>query len=237
MRPKNLPYPFSWEKREPLMQNGVLFVPAHYDAHNQWQQEEWNSFLSSFSQKTIEYCSGNGAWIVERAKRSPERLWIAVEKRFDRVRRIWSKTQNEHLPNVCIVCGEANVFTRYYLQEDSVEEVYVNFPDPWPKERHAKNRLIQGSFIHELSRVVKKQGRAMIVTDDASYSSQVIQEMTKDKAWGSLYADPFYITDYDNYGSSYFEVLWKEQGRQILYMQFENLKQEPLLYADSRTFI
>lgn len=220
MKPKTLRFPFRWIERKPIFSDGVLFVPRHYDQHDAWPKEELQTVFSSFSSIAIEYCSGNGLWIAQKAQENPSCLWIAVEKRFDRVQRIWAKKHNLSLNNLLVISGEGEAFTTHYLKEGMIDQIFVNFPDPWPKLKHAKNRIIQKPFVEEMKRVLKDSGEVVLVTDDAIYSQQMIQEMMQDDLWKSSYQDPFYITDWPSYGASFFEELWKNQGRVIYYMKF-----------------
>lgn len=219
-RPKALKFPFPYQERKPLLADDVLYVPKCYEEHTLWNKTELYARLSSFSSICLEYCSGNGTWIAEKAKENPLSLWIAVEKRFDRVQKIWAKKHNLIIPNLLIVCGEAYTFTHYYLQNSVIDEVFVNFPDPWPKQKHAKHRLIQQPFIGELIRITKPSAKVVFATDDEAYSLQMIQEMHKDSLWKSSFPPPFYTTEWDSYGASYFEDLWKSQGKLIRYMMF-----------------
>ena len=82
-------------------------------------------------QRAMDRCNG---------QTSPDFNWIAVERDFDRARKIWLKIFRMQLDNLFVVYGEGYVFSRQYLPGASVSEVYVNFPDPWPKRRHAKHR-------------------------------------------------------------------------------------------------
>lgn len=222
MKPKDLKWPCSWEERRPVLSERVLFVPQHYVGHQDWVFPGWNDPLlfGKEGKVYIEYCSGNGAWILEKAIQNPLDHWVAVEKKFERVRKIWAKLQNLQVPNLIIICGEAVTFSRYYLPEHSVDGIYVNFPDPWPKGRHAKNRLLQEPFVGELSRIVKKKGKSILVTDDPPYSEQMIAEMKKGCGWKADFPDPCYVTEWPDYGTSYFDELWREKGRAIRYMQF-----------------
>jgi tRNA (guanine-N7-)-methyltransferase len=220
MKPKDLKFPFRFEARAPLLSDGVLYVPKYYQEHSLWPQDGLKTILSSFSSISLEYCSGNGTWIIEKAKSDPSTLWIAVEKRFDRVQKIWSKKHNYSLDNLLIICGDAMTFTEHYLPEKVVDKIFVNFPDPWPKDKHAKHRLFQNPFIQQMARVAKDQGEAVLVTDDENYSDQMVSSMTSEGLWRSAYIDPFYRTEWPNYGSSFFEELWKHKGKTIRYMQF-----------------
>ena len=210
MKPKDLKYPFSWEERRPLFSDRVFFVPDYYDKHD---ARAFPPFEPSYP-INIEYCTGNGNWIAEKAKNSSTR-WIAVEWRFDRVRKIWSKMKNNSLLNLIVICGEAFIFTREYLPSWSIQEAFINFPDPWPKEKHAKNRLFQVPFVHALSRVVQRA--VTVATDDLLYLEQIQKVMGCNGLWKS----PVYTTNWPDYGASYFDTLWREKGKTIHYLYYE----------------
>jgi len=225
MKPKNLKFPFSWKERKPALFERVLILPQYYDNHEEWGFPGWEKYFKNPSEKmSIEYCSGNGDWIIQKALDHPDENWIAVEKKFPRIRKIWSKMKNHDIENLLIVCGEANEFTKHYLPDASIDQIFINFPDPWPKDRHAKHRLVQNPFVEELKRISKEQGKATFVTDDLPYRDQMIGEMQKGR-WKSSFSDPFYTTKWQDYGPSWFEKLWREKGRTFYYMQFEKMKE------------
>jgi tRNA (guanine-N7-)-methyltransferase len=228
MRPKDLKSNFTWETRTPLLKDKILYVPAYYSEHEAFVMPSFKEIFGNEAPVAIEYCTGNGDWIIEKAKKHPEMNWIAVEKLFERVRKIYSKRENHGVNNLLIVCGEAFPFTKYYLQNSSIQKIYINFPDPWPKRRHAKHRVTHDLFIQELSRVVVPEGSAVCVTDDAPYCQTVIEEFLQSRLWQSGCPDPFFIKNLEGYGYSFFESLWKKQGKDIYHMQFKNLKSESL---------
>lgn len=221
MKSADLSFPFSWEKRHPEFYKDILLIPQHFIEHKKWQFPGWEyCFKEPKDAVAIEFCSGNGDWIVAKALDNDKKNWVAVEKNFDRVRKIWAKMHRFNLSNLLIVFGEAEMFTRYYLPETSIDEIYINFPDPWPKRRHAKNRLVQKNFLHLLSRILKKCSTITMVTDDFAYSQEMIANTQTYEQFSSIFPSPFYISEWNNYGNSWFENLWREKGRTIYYMQF-----------------
>ena len=221
MRPKDLKFPFTWNERKPTFYQGVLIIPQYYDSHHLWKDEM--GLLLKKKSIHIEYCSGNGDWVLEKAIQNPSQFWVAVEMQFKRVKKIWSKMRNRGIENLLIVCGEGLTFTRHYLQSGIATEAFINFPDPWPKDRHAKHRIIQQPFVEELARILKKEGTATYATDDADYSRQMIDEMTSHQSWKSRLPKPYFIQDWEDYGSSWFENLLREKGQNFYYMQFEKI--------------
>lgn len=221
-RASDLRIPFVWADRHSILLEKCLYIPSFYDRHKEWSILPWSDPLI-FGRKApvkIEFCSGNGQWIGEKAKLHPEILWVAVEKQFDRARKIWARRFREGLDNLFVVCGLAEPFIRHYVPEDSVDEIFVNFPDPWPKLRHAKHRLIQKSFMNDLSRIVRKGGKATFVTDDSIYRDQMRKEILESKKWESEFSNPHYITQWPEYGDSWFYDFWLSKGKEIFYQRY-----------------
>ena len=96
--------------------------------------------------------------------------------------------------------------------------IFINFPDPWPKDKHAKNRIIQNPFVKEMKRVCKDDAQVTLVTDHQEYSLQIIEEMRKE--FLSSFPDPFYSQFEVEYGSSYFYRYFEMRGKEIRKMQF-----------------
>lgn len=224
MKPKQLKAPFHWDDRRPHLGDRVLFVPHHYSEHGSFVLPKFDEadLFGRVAPIYIEYCSGNGDWVVEKAIQFPEYNWIAVEKRFDRVRKIWSKLKNQHVPNLIVVSGEALPFTEHYLKGGCVAGCFINFPDPWPKGKHAKHRLFQPPFIQQLGRVMEKGAKLTIATDDEIWVDRISLALLKEQNFHSAFPHPYFVTDWPNYGFSYFGHLWREKGKTIHYLQFIN---------------
>lgn len=225
MRPADLKFPYTGNERHIFLHDHVWFIPARVITKD-FSFPGWShaDIFGNDHPINIEYCSGNGAWIAEKALNNPHINWVAVEKKFVRARKIWSKVKNLSLPNLLIICGEAHNATTGYFNDNMAGEVFINFPDPWPKNRHAKNRLIQPSFAQEIWRILQEGSLFTFVTDDVPYSNWLIHVMGSHPGFVSSYPDPFYAIEQPNYGSSYFDELWRAKGREIRYHQFRKIK-------------
>lgn len=191
----------------------ILYIPAYVENPSSL---DVSSFFSFSEQRRIEFCSGNGEWIVEKAKEHPQAQFIAVEKDYGRFSKIVLKREKAGLENLFVVFGDGRVFLNRFVPSHSIEEIYVNFPDPWPKRRHAKHRLIQPLFLEDLYRVLRKEGSFIYVTDDEIHLQQV-----KD----SLLATPFICVPQQeefvsNYGTSFFRRLWESKGKTIYLLNY-----------------
>lgn len=223
IRPQDLKHPFSWKKRHVLIQDRVWFVPDCL-ASVEFQFPGWSHpdiFGNDFPIK-VEYCSGNGEWIAKKAFDDPDSNWVAIEKRFDRTRLIWSKIKKRQLNNLFVVCGEGHQITSRYFSDNSIKEVFINFPDPWPKRRHAKHRILKETFIEQLYRILCPGGTFTVVTDDIDYSENLGNLIKRHAAFSSSFAS-HYTTHIEGYGSSFFDQLWREKGREIRYHLYQKL--------------
>lgn len=225
-KPEDLKMPFDWRAPVIMIHDRVLYAPLRGVDYQTFTFPDWSSehLFGNDNPVHIEYCSGNGAWIADKAAENPNINWVAVEKRFMRVRKIWSKVKNGNLKNLFIVCGEAYTVTSNYFPSGTVKQFFINFPDPWPKRRHARHRLIQPVFLDQLKRVASANSNITLVTDDPTYSKLAIKEIHTHGSFVSRYPEPFYITDMMGYGTSFFEELWREQGRLIHYHTFDMSK-------------
>src|SRR2546422_8436890 len=94
----------------------------------------------------VELGSGDGSFIVHYAQLHPEHNFIGVERLLGRLRKIDRKGLRAKLTNLRLVRIEASYFLEYLLPPESAIAIHVYFPDPWPKRRHHKHRLVNPRF-------------------------------------------------------------------------------------------
>ncbi len=197
-------------------------MPRHYEKHDEFTLPSFAELFENDHPVHVEYCSGNGLWICEQAEKYPEVNWIGVEKDFERVRKIYSKKVNSSLDNLFVVSGFGEPFAQYYLPKESVDVCYINFPDPWPKDRHAKHRIVKQPFMHHLMDTLKVDAPLHLVTDDATYASQMREVMQEITHVAHLEADEFFPENHE-YGQSWFEKLWRSKGLDIIHLQYKRV--------------
>ena len=219
MSHQKIKYPFSWEERHVLIHDDIWYVPQQIDPSG-FTFAGWQKLFGNENPIHIEYCAGNGSWIADRAAHYLDRNWLAVEKKFERVRKICTKGKKRGLSNLKTLCGEGFLATKHFFPDHSVDHVYINFPDPWPKERHAKHRIVQRPFVDELARILKPGGFVTVVTDDIPYSEQIISVFASHDKFESQFPSPYYVNHWEGYGSSYFEELWRSKGLEIRYHHY-----------------
>ncbi len=171
------------------------------------------SFFANSHPICVEFCSGNGAWIEQKALHSPQCNWIAVERRLDRAQKIWHRKIRSELSNLAIACAEAALFCAMFLPTHGVQQCFVNFPDPWPKARHAKHRLLKPTFLSDLERALVAGGHLLVASDDA----QLMEQLESDLRSGAhFHLNRHLVHSGDwGYGTSFFAELWRSKGRKL----------------------
>jgi tRNA (guanine-N7-)-methyltransferase len=121
----------------------------------------------------VELGCGDASFLVEYARRHPERNFIGVERLLGRLRKLDRKGRRAGLANMRGVQIESSYFLKYLLPPRSASALHVYFPDPWPKKRHHKNRLINESFPQLACAALAPGGGVYLRTDDEDYFAQM----------------------------------------------------------------
>jgi len=203
------------EKFGPFLQSSrVLFLPKPKQ-----QRIDFQKVFKNGLPLKLEVCSGHGDWIVERAQQSNDSCnWAALEIRNERLFQIWSRMIFNDLNNLLILGGEAHAIFNESINDCSIQEIFVNYPDP-PVWEGSKQRLLDEFFLADVHRALCVGGVVTIVTDDKDYCNIVAKEFSMlEKKFTSAFAPLLFVNQLpEGYGSSYFDRMWKNGKRKTRY--------------------
>jgi tRNA (guanine-N7-)-methyltransferase len=123
----------------------------------------------------VELGSGDASFLANYAKLHPERNFIGVERLLGRMRKLDRKGQRVGLKNLRGVRIESSYFLQYLLPPHSAVALHIYFPDPWPKKRHHKHRLINERFPALAHQALARGGVVYLRTDDEDYFAQMTE--------------------------------------------------------------
>jgi tRNA (guanine-N7-)-methyltransferase len=123
----------------------------------------------------IELGSGDGSFLAKYAALHPELNFIGVERLLGRIRKLDKKGHKAGLTNLCLIRLEASYVLEFLLPKKQAAAVHVYFPDPWPKRKHHKNRLINTRFTEVAKEALQPGGTVFLRTDDADYFAQMTE--------------------------------------------------------------
>ena len=136
----------------------------------------WEQFFGNKNPLHIEIGMGKGRFLHEMARLHPSINYIGIEKYSSVLLRAIQKMEEEPLPNLLFIRMDAEYITEVF-GKDEVERIYLNFSDPWPKDRHAKRRLPSREFLARYDSFLKKDGRLEFKTDNRGLFDFAVAEL------------------------------------------------------------
>lgn len=136
----------------------------------------WHEIFGNDHPIRIEIGMGKGRFIHTLAKEHPECNYIGIEKYSSVLLRAIQKMETEELPNLKFIRMDAEDITKVFAPGE-VDRIYLNFSDPWPKDRHAKRRLPSGAFLARYDVILKKEGVLEFKTDNRALFVFAVAEL------------------------------------------------------------
>ena len=177
--------------------------------------------INNYKNYYLEIGSGKGQFLVNMAKNHPDTFFIGMERNVTCAGFTAKKLVEGEVTNAKLVYADAGQVLPS-IEAESVEGIFLNFSDPWPKKRHAKRRLTSDSFLGQYYRILKRGGKLIFKTDNYdlfAYSLEILENSTF-KLVEANYSydgkDPFdEITEY--------EASFRELGQPIYRLILEKL--------------
>ena len=163
----------------------------------------------------LEIGMGKGKFISELAVRHPDRNFLGIEKFSSVLVRALDKRKELEIDNLLFLRFDAEGILEIFGKEE-VDGIYLNFSDPWPKDRHAKRRLTSGRFLGKYAQILKPEGEVIFKTDNRELFDFSLEEVRK-AGWEILYYT------YDLHNSEYaggnimteYEERFSKEGKPI----------------------
>jgi tRNA (guanine-N7-)-methyltransferase len=166
----------------------------------------------------LEIGCGDGGFLLEWATRHPEKNFLGVERLLGRIRKLDKKGSRANLTNLRLLRFEARYLLQYLLPAAAFEAVHIYFPDPWPKDKHARHRLIDEKFPELVRRILAPNGSVHLRTDDPEYFVQMQESFAPAKDFSST-ETPKELAAL----TTEFERQWNEEGKPTLRVSYHSI--------------
>lgn len=177
---------------------------------NRWQQQ-----FTAAQPLYLEIGCGRGRFITEAAAAFPDINWIGWELREEMLLMTLRRLE-QPLANLRLIWGDAAYIDQVFSVGE-IERIYLNFPDPWPKNRHAKRRLTSDSFLKRYGQILTTDGQIFFKTDDKDFFD-ISRENFAAESWQEIAAGV--AVEPDMIISEY-EARYRRQGKAIYYCQYQ----------------
>lgn len=143
----------------------------------------WNKEIFSNSNSLhIEIGMGKGQFITQMAANNPDINYLGIERYSSVLLRAANKFEKEPLDNLRFLCVDARKLTDIF-DKNEIDRIYLNFSDPWPKDRHAKRRLTSPVFLELYSEIIKEDGLLEFKTDNTNLFDYSIMTINESSLW------------------------------------------------------
>ncbi|MBE5922846.1 MAG: tRNA (guanosine(46)-N7)-methyltransferase TrmB [Lachnospiraceae bacterium] len=146
------------------------------------QKGKWKDIFGNDNPIYIEIGMGKGQFIMEHARRNPDINYVGIEKYSSVLVRALEKQEEEQLPNIKFIRMEAEYIADVF-DKDEVGRIYLNFSDPWPKDRHAKRRLTSVQFLERYEKILQKDGHVIFKTDNRPLFDFSLEQVEEADNW------------------------------------------------------
>lgn len=195
--------------------------PARLWLGDWWKEEDlpmdWGRLLPG-GPLNAEVGFGGGEFLMGMASRFPGRRFVGLEQYAEGHRRCLRASLSAGLSNLLLMVGDAYVLLNVCFEEGSLESVTVNFPDPWPKARHARRRLFTQEFFGIVSRKLAPGGRLFLATDDGAYARQAVEQLALVPALARAHGEGPWLTQSPHPFRTRYENKWIQEGRPLHYL-------------------
>ncbi len=181
-------------------------------------ETELSNRLSNCNIKELEIGSGNGKFLVELAMNNKDKYFVGIEYSYKAAKKAVSKAYKRNIENFIIIFGEANnVIDKYLNNKYLFDKIYLNFPDPWPKKKHAHRRIFNMDFLNKVYPILKDDGILYSVTDDSSYALEIMNPINNDSDNFINILDSDYVHKLEGYGVTLYEEKMRALGHNIYF--------------------
>jgi tRNA (guanine-N7-)-methyltransferase len=188
------------------------------------REKGWDAIFRDDAQRplrfVIEIGFGGGEFLTDRARHAPRTHHVGVEYSRKRVLKAARRLARTEIANVRLLLSTGERLVREFLPDASVETCWINFPDPWPKKRHHRRRLLQSGFVRDLARRLVPGGSVRVATDHAGYAEVVDAVLAGEAMLENAYApEPFRREVADRLATRY-ELEWRAEGRPLYFWHY-----------------
>jgi len=168
----------------------------------------------------LELGFGRGELLLDLAEASPKRVFLGVEIRRTRVEKVARRAEKRGLENVFLLHAPAEYALERVLPRACVEECWINCPDPWPKKRHWRRRLVQAPLVALLAAVLAPDALLHVSTDHPGYRDWIADVMAAQTWFANLHAPAPWSDSPPARRETAYESEWRAEGRAMAYFDY-----------------
>ena len=184
---------------------------------------DFDALFGRHAPRTVEIGFGNGENLAALASAHPEQDYLGIEVHRPGVGRLLLAIEARQLANVRVICHDAVEVLERQVAPQSLAEVLILFPDPWPKKRHHKRRLLQGPFVELVTERLQSGGVLRLATDWQPYAQEMLATLAANPRLRNLAADGTFMPRPTERTATRFEKRGERLGHEVWDLAFSRI--------------
>jgi len=184
---------------------------------------DWSRIFGNDNPLALEIGCGIGDFIAKTAADFPERNFIAIDYYNKGCDKTCRRLEKHGITNVRVLRVEAREFITEHIPEHSLCAVYINCPDPWPKKRHRKRRLVNSAFVEFLKSYMMSGADFYFATDFEDYGEDVSGFMPQQQGFRNMLLPDLSRNDLDGYHRSKYMMKFMAEGKRIHFVHYRKI--------------
>jgi len=168
----------------------------------------------------VEIGFGRGEFLLELAAAAPGSPHLGVEYSAKRVLKMARRVARSPVRNLRLLASRGETLVEELLEPSSVASFWINFPDPWPKKRHHRRRLLQPAFVHALALRLVPGGALHVATDHEGYADAIDAALSGEPLLRNAWAPAPFLREVPGRRPTAYELEWRAAGRSLHFWQY-----------------
>ncbi len=159
-----------------------------YEAFNKYSNcfdldrrpKDWNQVFGNDNQTVLELGAGKAEFSLGLAQLHKDRNYIAIDRKADRLYRPATTAIDQNIDNIKFLKANLRILSEFFM-DGSIEEIWITFPDPYPKDRQEKHRMLGPPFLEQYQQILKQGGVINLKTDNTGLFNWVVEQLESNK--------------------------------------------------------
>ena len=187
------------------------------------KRPDWQFQFGNTNPIKLEIGFGMGNFLIEMAAKEPASNFIGIDFYHKGIRKLMARIKKLQLENIRVVYGDIRSKISILFKDKELNTIYINFPDPWPKKKHIKRRLIKPEFIKQLAQKLSSEGTAYLATDSERYAHEMLEYFNAETLFQNLNSQQGFLKERINLPKTKYEKNFINAGEKIFYLEYMRL--------------
>ena len=184
---------------------------------------DWQAQFCNSHPLKLEIGFGMGSFLIEMAAQEPKTNFIGMDFYHKGIRKLMTRIKKLQLENIRMAYGDVRFKVPLLFKDGELDTVYINFPDPWPKKRHIKRRLIKPDFVKLIGQKLAPEGQIHLATDSKPYATEMLEYFNADPTFQNQDPESGFLESRVDLPKTKYEKNFIDAGHRIYYLEYSRL--------------